>query len=171
MELTPEELKFIKTLSDNPEIAKALKHFQGGTINQYPTKKKKEKTKSQSSYKRKWLTVKEVAEIKGITRAYASTLIKEGFFGKTISKKNGNNRGYSRKVLREVVENTELIGRGKGYDWDCQHDLKQEGKPQAEQETFNYEDLKKQMIEDNKFLLALSREVMRNLKFVTKLDS
>ena len=85
-----------------------------------------------------------------------------------MSKKNGNNRGYSRKVLREVVENTELVGRGKGYDWDCQHDLKQ---PQAEQETFNYEDLKKQMIEDHRFLLALSREVMKNLKFVTKLDS
>ena len=32
MELTPEELKFIKTLSDNPEIAKALKHFQGGKL-------------------------------------------------------------------------------------------------------------------------------------------
>ena len=191
---TIQELNAFRKLMQNPEILNMIEQFQDGTVTQYPTKKETEKPKSQSSYERKWLTPKEVAEIKGISRAYASTLIKEGFFGKTISKKNGNNRGYSRKVLREVVENAELVGK-----WKANASLqnlkpfktKQE-KEKEKQETqaklsgdfvYNkktkkptinplaYKEIRNQLMEDKGFLLAMSREVMRNLKFVTKLDS
>tara|TARA_R100000781_G_scaffold63963_1_gene40472 strand:- start:1705 stop:2232 length:528 start_codon:yes stop_codon:yes gene_type:complete len=169
---TPQELNAFRKLMQNPEIVNMIEQFQDGTVNQYPTKKKTEKPKSQGTYKKKWLTPREVAELKGISHTWASRLVKEGFFGQTKDKQH--RKGYvSRKVLREVVENTEMVGSG-GFlkKWhEGQQDSKQEGKPQAEQEAFNYEDFKKQIMEDNGFLLALSREVMKNLKFVTKLDS
>ena len=159
----------------NPEVANMIEQLQDGTVNQYPTKKETEKPKSQpskSSYKRKWITPKEVAEIKGISPTWANQLMKEGFFGKNMGKEHSREGYVTRKVLREVVENTKLVGKGQTYA--SQQNLKPFNKKQetqAEQEAFNYEDFKKQIMEDHKFLLALSREVMRNLKFVTKLES
>ena len=169
---TPQELNAFRKLIQNPEIAKMIEQFQDGTVNQYPTKKETEKPKSQGTYKKKWLTPKEVAELKGISHTWSSRLIKDGFFGKT--KDREHRKGYvSRKVLREVVENTEMVGSG-GFlkKWhEGQQDSKQEGKPQVEQETLNYEQIRNQLMEDLLFLSRVGSNVMSNLRFINKLDS
>ena len=91
---TIQELNAFRKLMQNPELLKMIEQFQDGTVTQYPTKKETEKPKSQSSYERKWLTPKEVAEIKGISPTWANKLMKEGFFGKTIEKELGSRKGY-----------------------------------------------------------------------------
>jgi len=196
---TPQELKAFRKLMQNPEVANMIEQFQDGTVNQYPTKKETEKPKSQpskSSYKRKWITPKEVAEIKGISPTWANQLMKEGFFGKNMGKEHSREGYVTRKVLREVVENTKLVGKGQTYA--SQQNLKPFNKkqetqaklsgdlgfgalindPYTKKPTINplaiqmfYKEIRNALMEDKGFLLALSREVMRNLKFVTKLDS
>ena len=99
---TIQELNAFRKLMQNPELLKMIEQFQDGTVNQYPTKKETEKPKSRGTYKKKWLTPKDVAELKGISHTWASRLVKDGFFGKTIDKEH--RKGYvSRKVSREVV--------------------------------------------------------------------
>ena len=194
---TIQELNAFRKLMQNPELLKMIEQFQDGTVNQYPTKKETEKPKSQSSYKRKWLTVKEVAELKGISPTWANKLMKDGFFGNPMEQELGSRKGYvSRKVLREMVENTKLVGKGKAQA--SQQNLKPFNKkqetqaelsgdlsfgaliknPYTKKPTINplaiqmfYKEIRNALMEDKGFLLALSREVMRNLKFVTKLES
>lgn len=183
---TIQELNAFRKLMQNPELLKMIEQFQDGTVNQYPTKKETEKPKSQSSYKRKWLTVKEVAELKGISPTWANKLMRDGFFGNPMEQELGSRKGYvSRKVLREMVENTKLVGKGKAQA--SQQNLKpftiykkKQGKKRQEiiklkhlqtVPTSEYIQIKNELMEDKGFLLSLSREVMRNLKFVTKLES
>ena len=87
-----QELNAFRKLMRNPELLKMIEQFQDGTVNQYPTKKKTEKPKSQSSYERKWITASEVAEIKGISRVYARQLMKDGFFGNPMEQELGSRR-------------------------------------------------------------------------------
>jgi len=135
-----------------------------------PKVNKKPKTK----YLSKWINAKEVAKMKGTSPTYAITLMNKGYFGET----TGKGKPYSpKKVSREVVENTELVGRGFHMEGSSSSGLRAMdfNKPK---ETFKprvnplaYEEIKNQLMEDKEFLIAVSREVMRNLKFVTKLDN
>ena len=121
----------------------------------------------------KWVTAKEVSEMKGTTPSWAIKLMDRGHFGKTTGKGKSNS---PTKVLREAVENTELIGRGFHMKDSGLRDINfnKNKKYETFKPTVNplaYEDIKNELMEDKGFLMAVSREVMRNLKFVTKLDS
>ena len=121
----------------------------------------------------KWVTAKEVAEMKGTSLSWAIKLMDRGHFGKTTGKGKSNS---PTKVLREAVENTELIGRGFHMKDSGLRDINfnKNKKYETFKPTVNplaYEDIKNELMEDKGFLMAVSREVMRNLKFVTKLDN
>jgi len=124
----------------------------------------------------KWVTAKEVAEMKGTTPSWAIKLMDRGHFGKTTGKGKSNS---PTKVLREAVENAELIGRGFHMKDSSSSGLRaMDFNRNKKYETFKptvnplaYEDIKNELMEDKGFLMAVSREVMRNLKFVTKLDN
>ena len=86
-------------------IKESLTQYQQGNLNTYSSQAKKKKRKFKS---RKWVSPTEVAEITGLKDIqWARELIVKGYFGQV--RKWGNNRN---KVLREVVENTDLSGRG-----------------------------------------------------------
>ena len=63
-----------------------------------------------------------------------------------------------------MVENTELIGK-KDYG------KIKSSSDRPKQETFNYEEIRNQLMEDPIFLSKVGSNVMRNLRFINKLDS
>jgi len=120
----------------------------------------------------KWVTAKEVAEMKGTSLSWAIKLMDRGHFGKTTGKGKSNS---PTKVLREAVENTELIGRGFHMKDSGLRDINfnKNKKYETFKPTVNplaYEDIKNQLIEDREFLIAISREIMNILKVSIKLD-
>ena len=137
-----------------------------------PKVNKKPKTKSLS----KWVSAREIAEIKGASPSWASKLIKRGYFGKTTGKGKSNS---PLKVLREAVENTELIGRGFHMKDSSSSGLRainfnRDKKYETFKPTVNplaYEDIKKQLMGDREFLSKVGSNVMSNLRFINKLDS
>ena len=132
-------LKVLREVVENTEMTRQKRQM-----------KVKEKTKQ------KWISGKEIAEMKGIKKGWAMILMNRGHFGKVVGE---GKPYYPKKVLREVVENTEVIGR-KDY-----------GKVRPKQETFNYEEIRKQLMEDPIFLSKVGSNVISNLRFINKLDS
>jgi hypothetical protein len=103
-EKNEEDNQDIQTLI-NKTVKESLTQYQQGNLNTYSSQAKKKKRKFKS---RKWVSPTEVAEITGLKDIqWARELIVKGYFGQV--RKWGNNRN---KVLREVVENTDLSGRG-----------------------------------------------------------
>ena len=166
-------LKVLREVVENTELIESGRGRPKTMDRPFPSDtrdyRKVNKKPKNKYYLSKWVTAREVAEIKGMGKSWAMILINRGHFGKTTGKGVRHN---PLKVLREVVENTEMIGRedyGK---------VKSSSSDRPKQETFKptinplaYEQIRNQLMEDKEFLIAVSREVMRNLKFVTKLDN
>ena len=142
-------LKVLREVVENTEITKRSKP----KVNSSSDRPKKTK--------QKWVTAREIVEIKGMGKSWALKLMNRGYFGKVI----GEGKPYSpKKVLREMVENTELIGR-KDYG------KIKSSSDRPKQETFNYEEIRNQLMEDPIFLSKVGSNVMSNLRFINKLDS
>ncbi len=157
-------LKVLREVVENTEITKRSKP----KVNSSSDRPKKTK--------QKWVTAIEVAEMKGMGKTWAIKLMNRGYFGKT----TGKGKPHSpTKVLREVVENTELIGRGFHMEDSNSSGLRAMNfNRKTKQETFKpkvnslaYEDIKNQLMEDREFLSKVGSNVMSNLRFINKLDS
>ena len=105
-------LKVLREVVENTELIESGRGRPKTMDRPFPSDtrdyRKVNKKPKNKYYLSKWVTAREVAEIKGMGKSWAMILINRGHFGKTTGKGVRHN---PLKVLREVVENTEMIGR------------------------------------------------------------